>query len=323
MRKLIYLQFLSIIFAPCFALGAVFDSQSLIKNIYEEKQYLGFAIGNHTSTKALEQMNLFLQTTAAFDDEFRYVIVEGPIDIQNALLQASSNQISLAQMRELISDYWLAPIEGSPQWNFLFNETLVLIRQLNEQRPNNPILMVPIDGYTESWSRVDQQILSDQQNDFLYGGSTTRERATAQSFKNLMASDPDSKALILYHQAHLLKGLNAEGYEFAHNPEEVVMTWGPLGWVGFVSQAQPHFYDKLGVLLFNEVDEAMNPSGIIDMQKLSPFSVGVGMGLLSSQNQPELGAELFMEDSFLRRYRWNTVQFPLNHTKIFDALINY
>ena len=297
-------------------------AQEILQSVYENHQYLGIAVGNHSSIQSLRSADQFLVETAAKDPQFKYVFVEGPMDIQSILIRTSMGELTLSEMEEEIGFYWMLRIRYNPQWNQLVFGTLPLIQAINASRPDNPIKMVAIDSYNQSRSEIDESMMKEQIPGFYFGGSTTREMLTAANFLFFETLNEKGKGIIYYHQAHILKGLYAMGYESDVNNELVLQEENHLGWVGFMEASKPGFLDRLGVVLFNEKDDRMNPMGVLDMNLLPGF-YGEGMGNLVEE-LPNLDSEKFyLQESYLREYRHGSIRIPMDYKTTFEAFINY
>ena len=206
------------------------------------------------------------------------------------------------------------------QVKYLITKTLPLLKKINEKRPDNPIIFVSLDGYSKAHTLRDWEKM-DNKNFVLYGNSISREKDTAKNFMDLVSRFPNQKGLVVYHQAHILKNLKADGYLLDEEGRSTQHSLDHLGWVGFVKNKIPNFFDKLKIVLFDEMDPKTNPFGILDYKDIAAAPVKHGFSLKIEGQINSQGLGLFNQHSFLYRYRGGTIKVPKKIDNIFDGLV--
>ena len=302
--------------------GKILSAMEVMKETYKGSQYLGFAVGNHSSIKALEDLKNFLSEVAKNDLEFRYVYLESPAELAQGLEDLSTNKVSLEEIESSLGSYWYERIKASDQLIYFYTEVLEEIQKINKGRSEAPIIVVPIDSYNKQRNQSDTERLKAGGNFYLFGGSIAREVETAENFLNHVILHPYKRGAIFYHQAHILKSLVAHGYILDDAGVPEFFTSQHLGWWSFAEETLPVLRDKMKVILFNEKDDRFNPSSVIDSSLFLPDSFKQSLGLVLSDEKIK-SLDLFVPDSYLFRYRGATVVFPENAKSVLDAFISY
>ena len=313
-----------LLLVPSLSWGAPRAAQEILQNVYNGHQFVGIALGNHSSMTPLNQANEFLTSYAGADLNFKFVFIEAPNDTAETLKQASLGDFPWYETESKLAAYWWPRVTMTPQWHFMFTRTVMAVQNLNKHRPGNPVIIVPIDGYDQVDNARDEELFQSQKHPYIFGGSNTREIQTAEMFLNSMKESPEAKALIIYHQAHILKSLTSGGYEVDQNGELIETVTDHLGWVGYVNDVLPNFYNSLGVVLFNEADPSMNPLKTINSKFFTEEPYQPGFGNLTSDFLEIQSLQSYLApESFLGRYRGQTVVFPKDPKKSFEAFIEY
>lgn len=293
------------------------EPQALLETSYQNGQYLGLAVGNHSSVSSLQELYHFLEKSAGRDPNFKFIFFEGPYDLSLIAKRASRNEFPWYELSGRMDYFWAQRIFSQPQLKFIFSEILSLVQEINLERRENPILLIPIDSYEKKRQQRDEYIYENN-NHFVFGGSISREELTAKNFRKETAEFPNAKGVIFYHQAHILKRLFALG-------QRVDSLWNlsssqisPLAWVDFMNDSDPSFYGSLQVIFLDEKDTQYNPSGVFKINGLArPKSWGIHV----THSDFDSSMLILSEDSFLLRYRGSSIQFSNDLQKHFDGII--
>lgn len=290
-------------------------------------RHLAFTCSNHNTLAPFKELDSFLKTTASKDTDFRYVLIELPADLKLKLIAVSKGEITYDEFIDNLDKPWQKMMTKRPQLAF-YSTLLKTIRKINAGRPKHPILLVPVDGFTTQRISYEMDRARDTQTNPqqppLFIDSVNRERATASNVLEVVKEFPEVRGAILFHQGHLLRGLRRELPELDDKSHRLIKREVTHStWVGFAQETSLEFGDGLRIILFDEIDSAFNPHGVLLSEELGgrkyPHLTGsILRNTVASSLDP---VKYFQPDSRVRRYHTNKQHYPKSIGQIFDAFI--
>ena len=220
-----------------------------------------------------------------------------------------------------------------PQDIFMFENVFPLLRKLNRQRPNDPVLAVPVDGITApmametAWGistpdarhhssrvAVDPKSVAN-----VYGGSILRERETANHFRRLVTDRfPGRKSIVVYQGAHIFKNLQAVGADTDASGKVIKRAY--LGWMSIVRAQSPTSMASYKVIAVDNRSAQWAPQGVFNLPPGIERSDSRAIGLNWTGATPT-GTSIFTSGSFMATYRNSSITPVKPGAPIFDGAI--
>ncbi|MEM8668038.1 MAG: hypothetical protein AAGG48_11010 [Planctomycetota bacterium] len=303
--------------------------QEIANRLYEDAgcRHLAFACANHGTLAPFKELDSFLKTTASKDTDFRYVLIELPADLKPKFVALSRGEITYDEFIGALDPPWRNMMTARSQLAF-YKTLLKTIGDINAARPEHPILLLPVDGFTTQRVVIEVSRAQEAQQEGKqipsFVDSANRERDTASNVLEIAKEFPGSRGAILFHQGHLLKRLQRELPELDDKTHQLVKREVTHStWVGFAQEASPEFNDGLRLILFDEVDSVFNPHGVLLSEELggikyANLSGSIIRGTFASRMDP---VEYFQSDSRIRRVHREKQLYPESIGQLFDAFV--
>lgn len=291
--------------------------QNILSELYAESKTLSFGNADHESPKAFLELEKFLKVHG-HDRELKSIAIEASSELAPFFESAST--------RDLTADDWSAIgpwewyLETQAETVHIMTVLVPLIRKLNLERARDPLLLVPIDGIEASTmmsgvkqegDKVDLEVPISPKSliDWMFIQSIDGELKTAENYAKLISHRwPNRKGIVIYHQAHVLRNLQAWGVTRSHAKVRAIKA--PLSWVDYVSKSDPIFAANYRVVFFDTASKS-NPSGVIRDLPTSPTAYA-----FRTTDNPT-----FNSDSFLATYRTRSIRISDSRKQIADGVI--
>jgi len=206
-------------------------------------RHLAFSCANHSTLVPFRQLDSFLKTDARHDKNFRYVLVELPADLKSEFLGVSTGEPTYEEWLAGLDQPWQQMMTARPQVAFC-STLFETIREINVDRPEHPILLVPVDGFTTKRVMVEVGRMQASQTppSHSFVDSINRERDTAKNVLAIIDQFPEARGAMIYHQGHLLRGLRRELPELDDESHSLIKREVTHStWAGFAEQSRPGY----------------------------------------------------------------------------------
>lgn len=298
----------------------------VLNSLYDQAQFLGIAVNDHEGFEPFSRLYQLLQQRG-LDPNLKTIVIEDSSMRAELYQEASVKEISSSEFRrraiELFSVY-------SDQNAYINAHIIYLIREINKKRPNDPLILVPIDGmnnaaieeltsHAPSVDRTHSKSIKQNAYSGLYATSITRERDTARNFSEMVYKVyPGRKSVIIYQASHILKNVNAVGVDLVG--KERVAKKAHLSWL---SIAQKHLgldENVIKIVVFDTIG-SWSPNGLLNLP--SELSRPHTKAVAFYASSPDLNAqvEVFKDDTFIRRYRNRSLSLDKINGPMFDAVV--
>lgn len=342
-----YLIFLLVIFSSQVKASPVERSQEdlvfdryaekpddLLLSLYEESDILILAESNHENGRVYDQL-LRLLKKVADDPRLEFVLLERFHDVSSVFQDASVNDLVDVLDHGHFSSAFSqnATLCGGRPWAYTFAEFLPEVQKINKARKAKPILVSSFDSIPSFrdllWpnsTNVDMSACRIQDQQLQFTSSENREEQTASIFmeKFFKHHKPGKKMIIMYHYMHALRHLQGCLPKMI-DAEHWKTVWTDATWFGKLLSADPSVVDRSRIVLFDEKDSGWNQSGVLSFTQHQAnrypgrdFSIKTRFldGVVK-----ESGLDLFLEDSYLKRYHGGNFYSDAKIHQLVDGII--
>lgn len=307
----------------------VASPQTVLTRLYDESQFLGIAVADHANFQPFHRLTELLELRGA-DPQLKTVVIESSYVLADLYARASVEPMTLAEFQKAAAPLYPSAHE---QDAFMVEHVFPLLRKINERRPNDPVVAVPVDGITAATAMETAFGISTPARDHsarltksidtksvsnVYGSSILRERETARHFRELVADKyPERKSIIIYQGAHIFKNLGAVGADTDSRGKVVKRAY--LGWINVASAQLPALKRGYKVVAVDNRSRHFAPNGQLNLPagiKRSAQAQGIFWKGTTSRENP-----IFTSGSFMATYRNSTTTSVKPGAEIFDAAI--
>jgi hypothetical protein len=268
------------------------DPIDLLQSEYEKNKVLLIGFAHHYNHQHYIQLSKLLERIGS-DKRLKYIVLERNHDISGFYELLSVNDLDKSLDKFRFKD--ISAQQRSlcfHEWAYSIAKFMPVIRRINKNRSNNPILVksvdaVPSDIDAESWPGLGKPMAdgtcSKHDTATIFSISATREERTArifdtQIFKRL---GPDEKVIVLYNQNHLIDEFQL-CMPHMINENEWIANISPFTWITRFYHKNPEARDKTGLVL---IDESIKNGWIStfeftkrQLRRNPPISVAVHLG---------------------------------------------
>ena len=308
------------------------DADDLILELYREHQILGIAHVSHYSSRPYLLLQKLLENIAG-DEEAPIVVIErfgkaAPF-YEKLSDETDYKKVIREHKFENEKEKALELCDG-PEWAYSIANFMPFVAQLNQKRPvGKKIRVTTVDSAEAKYFDSDKNGKMIQENGesyrpgncqlppmskdiampvILFPMSGDREVETKKNFESKIwkvvePSKGKKKVIVLYHSAHLVRGLETC---FAHTtekePKKWTSNWLPLPWMSRFLSAHPEMDKLTAIVLADEISLGYTPNGAYRFAYRNGIQLNKDFGVRLTDVAAEVtekGADLFSPEFFL------------------------
>ena len=280
-----------------FAPTALVSPLSLLETEYDQSQILAIGVNDHSHFEPFDHLAALIKSRG-LDPKLKTIIIED-VSVRAPLYnELSVRDLSFDEFKKRATSVYGM---FSAHEESLFKTVLPAVREINERRPNDPLIVTSIDGMNTA--RALEAFVKPVTD--IYATSSAREQETARNFKTQVSDVyPGRKVIVAYQATHVAKNLSAQGIVSEGAPRT------SLSWLSIATG------DSARVILVDSIGE-WSTAGVLNLPNdlARPTSIAVGFEWLAGT------IDVFKTDTFLRRYRRGTIDVIDTTKPVFDGVI--
>jgi hypothetical protein len=254
------------------------NATALIKKFYAEGQILLLGAANHRNVQHHLDLIDLLKDVGS-DPKLRYLVLEQSHDNSEFYEKLSTTPIDeVLKTHAFPSDHArMLTLCWSREWSYVYTHVFPIVQQINKSRPmGNPLRVLAIDGFSTSSAyglhreepvTSEGCTFSEPERHNNMADVQNREIATAENFNEQVWQkiQHGEKIIVLYHQNHLYK--HFQSCRIMRTARGPISTIAARTWYSLFLAAHPEAERVTRSILFDEVDEAYHPDGVLRFTK--------------------------------------------------------